>query len=72
MDLNPLSRTSQAATVAVVDEVTRALSAMVRFAKELRNDPAAQEEALTSYDKGDNLAGVLRHIGERLRLASRP
>lgn len=66
IDLNPLSRTSQTATVAVVDEVTRAMANMARFADEADDTPQALEEALGAYDKERNLAGVLRRIAERL------
>lgn len=66
VDLNPLSRTSKAATVAIVDEVTRALDNVARFASELRGDPDAIRLAKEGYDKGSNLAGVLKRIREVL------
>lgn len=66
VDLNPLSRTSRTATVAIVDEVTRALRAMTTFAHETKGDPEALQAARDAYRKEANLAGVLRRIQERL------
>jgi pantothenate synthetase (EC 6.3.2.1) len=37
IDLNPLSRTSRAASITIVDNVVRAIPNMVRLAKEMRN-----------------------------------
>lgn len=66
IDLNPLSRTSLAASIAIVDEVARGVETIARFAAELKGVPDSQEEALASYDKRSNLAGVLRRIWENL------
>ncbi|MCJ2520347.1 MAG: phosphopantothenate/pantothenate synthetase [Candidatus Thermoplasmatota archaeon] len=66
VDLNPLSRTSREATIAIVDEVSRALDNMVEFAEELKGRPEAIRGAMVGYEKGRNLAGVLKRIWENL------
>ena len=38
IDLNPLSRTSKAATVPICDEISRAVSNIIRFVNEMRGD----------------------------------
>lgn len=66
IDLNPLSRTSRAATIAIVDDLGRALSNMVAFAKEAKGHPKALEAAYGAYRKQANLRGVLRAIQRHL------
>ena len=71
IDLNPLSRTSTAATVTIVDELTRALPRITSFARELKGRRAYAERVATSFDNRKNLGDVLRHIEARLdRLSS--
>ncbi len=41
IDLNPLSRTSKAATVPICDEISRATANILRFVEELRGDERA-------------------------------
>ncbi|MDX1534394.1 MAG: phosphopantothenate/pantothenate synthetase family protein, partial [Thermoplasmata archaeon] len=65
IDLNPLSRTNRAATVAIVDEAVRALRIMAAFAGELESTEAA-EDARQAYQKEANLQGVLAAIGAHL------
>ncbi len=67
IDLNPLSRTSQRASVPVVDELSRALVNMERFAKELHADPAEAGRIARSYDREGNLRAVLDFLAWRLR-----
>lgn len=67
IDLNPLSRTSRAATVPVVDEVSRALAAIAGFVRELRDDSAETSRILREYDKARNLGAIFRYIEWRLR-----
>ena len=67
IDLNPLSRTSQRASVPIVDELTRALPNIERFAKELR---ASREEArriARTYDRSGNLRATLDCLGWNVR-----
>lgn len=71
IDLNPLSRTNQAATVAIVDEVVRALRVMVAFAQEAGGHPQNLEAAQRTYEKRANLRGVLDAIREHLETQTR-
>ncbi|MFQ5553229.1 MAG: phosphopantothenate/pantothenate synthetase, partial [Thermoplasmata archaeon] len=66
IDLNPLSRTNEAATIAIVDELVRALRAMVAFAKEAKGEPNTVKAAQDAYEKAVNLRGVLGAIRENL------
>lgn len=51
VDLNPLSRTAKTATVTIVDNVARALPALVTVVERLRSTPRPQLEALrAAYD----------------------
>lgn len=47
VDLNPLSRTSKAATVPVCDEMSRAMENILRFVEEMRGD---EERVLRTLD----------------------
>jgi len=67
IDLNPLSRTSLAATVSVVDEVTRALPRITAFVEELRREPAERRRVIRSYRRDRNLAAVRAFLSWRLR-----
>jgi 4-phosphopantoate--beta-alanine ligase len=62
IDLNPLSRTSRAATVAIVDEVVRALQVMVTFATEVKGHSEKVDVARRAYGKEANLRGILEAI----------
>lgn len=66
VDLNPLSRTSLAAAVPIVDEVTRALPNVQRFVRELKDDPEEAGRILREYNRGRNLAAVYAFIRWRL------
>ncbi len=67
IDLNPLSRTSRAASITIVDNVVRAIPNMVRFAEEMR---AMSRDELISVVKGfnneENLRAALMFIRDRL------
>ena len=65
IDLNPLSRTSLSATVSVVDELTRALPNITRFARELKRDKKKIAQAIQDYDNSETLRSVFRYIHER-------
>lgn len=69
IDLNPLSRTCSTATVAIVDEVTRALPRIHEFVTELREDDEGCHRLIREFDNRRNLAAVLERICERLRTA---
>lgn len=49
IDLNPLSRTSKAATVPICDEISRATGNMLRFVGEMRDDPKARLKAIDAF-----------------------
>lgn len=66
IDLNPMSRTSKAATVTVVDEVTKALPEITRCVESLEGDTAAQKRALSSYDRDENLRQVLARMAANM------
>jgi len=66
VDLNPLSRTSQRATIPIVDELTRAILNVKKFVEELK---ANQEEAARvrrAYRRNGNLAAVYSFLEWRL------
>ncbi len=67
IDLNPLSRTSQRASVPIVDELTRALPSIERFARELRTDLPEARRIARAYDRRGNLRATLDFLGWRLR-----
>ncbi len=64
VDLNPLSRTSQAADLPVVDEVRRALAAIARAAE--RWPSTSGPPRLRPFDRRAALAEALRTIAENL------
>ncbi len=67
VDLNPLSRTSQAATVTVVDELSRALVNIAKHVNALKRNRAAAERIVLSFNRQENLAGVYKHLADCLR-----
>ena len=69
IDLNPLSRTSRAADLPIVDELTRALRAITAAA--LRAGPRRRAGARRPFDGPAALAEALRTIDGRLRRAAR-
>jgi 4-phosphopantoate--beta-alanine ligase len=67
VDLNPLSRTAKAATLAVVDEVSRALPAIAEAARRFRSRPQEEmENRVRSFDSATNLAASLRTMARHL------
>ncbi len=66
VDLNPLSRTSQAATIAVVDDVARALENMARFAEEMKEKPEVIQRAKSRYEKDANMGGIMGRMRDNL------
>ncbi len=67
IDLNPLSRTTRAADVPIVDELGRALANLERFVVALRADPAEGARLRRTYSKSDNLKAVSAYLAWRLR-----
>jgi 4-phosphopantoate--beta-alanine ligase len=72
IDLNPLSRTSQKATITIVDNVVRATPKLVETAEKLKQDLKKCQEILLDFDNKKNLAESITLIKKRLsRLAER-
>lgn len=68
IDLNPLSRTSLAASITIVDNVVRALPKISEAVDKLRGKPRAELEViLRNYNNAKVLAEVLLHIDRRFR-----
>ncbi|MCQ1535015.1 phosphopantothenate/pantothenate synthetase [Methanosarcina sp. KYL-1] len=68
IDLNPLSRTSRTATVSIVDNLTRALDNMAKFAKDMRQERKDELVTLvTSYDNKKVLSEAISEIQEHLK-----
>lgn len=65
IDLNPLSRTTRAATLPIIDEVTRAIPNITRFCKELKKEeiPAI----LNHYNGTEFIRDALEYIQRRLQ-----
>jgi 4-phosphopantoate--beta-alanine ligase len=62
IDLNPLSRSAQTATIPIVDNIIRAVPGITDHAEELAGDPAAQETALDGFDAAAALADAESRI----------
>jgi len=72
IDLNPLSRTSQKATVTIVDNVVRATPKLVEIVGKLEQDFKKSNEILLNFDNKKNLAesvtlikGMLSKLAEK-------
>ncbi len=67
IDLNPLSRTAQKATITIVDNVTRAAPKLTELARRLKKQsPKKLEEILRNFDNRKNLAESIALINRRL------
>ena len=70
IDLNPLSRTSKAATVPVCDEISRALENISRFVDELRGDRETIIKTLDDFSNQENrrrtVEGICRFLMDGL------
>jgi 4-phosphopantoate--beta-alanine ligase len=68
IDLNPLSRTSQKASVTIVDNVVRAMPKMIELAKQFTNSQKSKWQKLANdFDNSKNLEKSLQHILQGLR-----
>jgi len=68
VDLNPMSRTSLAADITIVDNITRCLDILVDEIKGLKNsDEDNLRGILSSFDNRVNLKETLNYMSERLR-----
>lgn len=67
VDLNPLSRTAQKATITIVDNVVRVMPLLVKTAKKLKDESKEKlEQILRNFDNSRNLGECIRLIKERL------
>ncbi|WP_135302022.1 4-phosphopantoate--beta-alanine ligase [Haloarcula amylovorans] len=64
VDLNPLSRSAQVATVPIIDNIVRAIPNVTDHARELRDDPDAQAAAIEAFDAAEALSAAERAIRE--------
>lgn len=68
IDLNPLSRTSRAASVTIVDNVVRAIPLLVEKVRELKTKQREHWESIVrNYDNNAILQESISHILKRLR-----
>jgi 4-phosphopantoate---beta-alanine ligase len=66
IDLNPLSRTSQRATIPIVDELTRGVLNVKKFVEELRVDPEEAARVRRAYRRDGNIRAVFSYLEWRL------
>lgn len=67
IDLNPMSRTSKAATVSISDEMTRALENIIMFVKEMKGNDDLIEEAIRSFSNYENRKEIINSICSSLK-----
>ena len=68
VDLNPLSRSAQRASITIVDNLVRALPSMVALARELKGSPARDlEQIVAGYSNREALAAALDEITGHLQ-----
>ncbi|MGD0818742.1 MAG: 4-phosphopantoate--beta-alanine ligase [Methanomassiliicoccales archaeon] len=67
IDLNPVSRTSMAADVSIVDELTRALPNITSHVGELTGDGGRRCDLISGFNNRRNLGHVLRDISDHLK-----
>jgi 4-phosphopantoate--beta-alanine ligase len=67
VDLNPLSRTAQAATITIVDNIVRVIPKLIETVERTKKLPhKKQEELVGRFDNGKNLAKSLITIRKNL------
>ncbi|MBN1280830.1 MAG: phosphopantothenate/pantothenate synthetase [Candidatus Thermoplasmatota archaeon] len=67
IDLNPLSRTAQTATITIVDNVIRALPGLQQWVVALNDTPRSDlAQMLQSWDNTHNLKTMLSFLSKRL------
>jgi 4-phosphopantoate---beta-alanine ligase len=68
IDLNPLSRTSQAASVSIVDNVGRAIPALLKASRKMKKLSQGQlEKHVLSFNNEANLNNAIQQIVEYLQ-----
>lgn len=71
VDLNPLSRTSQRASVPILDELTRAILNVCKFVDELKQDETEALRVRHAYKRNGNLGAVYSFLEWRLEYLRR-
>ncbi|MCK4669066.1 phosphopantothenate/pantothenate synthetase [Candidatus Bathyarchaeota archaeon] len=66
IDLNPLSRTAQQATITIVDNVVRAIPKLMEISGKLKQDMKKRHENLLKFNNKKNLAESTALIRKRL------
>ncbi|MCX9083075.1 MAG: 4-phosphopantoate--beta-alanine ligase [Candidatus Methanoperedens sp.] len=67
IDLNPLSRTAQCATITIVDNITRAVPNISKFAQELKDlEKEELQELVKGYDNKQILSQAVDEIKKNL------
>jgi 4-phosphopantoate--beta-alanine ligase len=66
VDLNPLSRTAQKASITIVDNIVRTLPRLVKHAEELRNEKKKCKMILANFGNKKNLTESIKLINRRL------
>jgi 4-phosphopantoate--beta-alanine ligase len=67
IDLNPLSRTAQCATITIVDNITRAIPNLSKFAQELKSsNEEALRKIIKEFDNKKNIALAIDEIAAHL------
>ena len=66
IDLNPMSRTAQAADVTIVDNIVRAMPLMLKAVKRLSKSPRSTLVRLRDFDNEANLDATFKLMLERL------
>jgi 4-phosphopantoate--beta-alanine ligase len=60
IDLNPLSRTSKAANITIVDNIVRAMPSLIEAARKLKDSASSLKETVDNYDNRKNLQGAIK------------
>ena len=72
IDLNPLSRTAQFATLTIVDNIVRAMPTLTKIAAKFSaEDKKKLGKLAASFDKKENLSEAIEMINERLAALSK-
>ena len=67
IDLNPLSRTAQKATITIVDNITRAMSLLIKtIAKYKKYNKSKLKKIIINYNNKSNLKNSLKYILQNL------
>jgi 4-phosphopantoate--beta-alanine ligase len=71
IDLNPLSRTAQLASITIVDNVIRALPNLVKAIVTLKTtDKKTLHRIVSLFDNSENLSEAIQHINQQLNKSS--